>query len=244
MPSLIQPLKNASQLSQTMAEQKEEPVIDIQESVSKAESYIEENKRSITLIGGVILALVGGYFGFTKLYLAPLEEEAAEKMFAAERYFEKDSLVKAMEGDGKNLGFKAIIDNYGLTSSGNLAHMYLGLCYLHQGKYEEALSELKEYDANDLLLAPIAIGAQGDALAELGKPEEAIDKYIKAADSEVNDFTTPIYYMKAAMLYESQSNFKDALKLYEKIRTDYPETREGREAEKYISRAKALAGVE
>ena len=229
-----------------MAEEKDQPVVDVQETIGKAERYVEENKQSLSIIIGAVVLLVGGYFAWTKLYLAPLEEEAQAKMFAAERYFEKDSINKAINGDGdeKHPGFKAIIDDYGLTASGNLAHMYLGLCYLHTGKYEDAVNELKEYDGDDLILAPISVGAMGDAYSEMGKQDEAIDQYLKAAEAAKNDFTTPIYLMKAAMLYESQAKYADALKLYEQLKTDYPEAREGRDVEKYISRAKAKGGIE
>ena|ERR1051325_4645260 len=226
-----------------MAE-KETPALDVQETIGKAEKYFEENKKSITVIGAAIVILVGGYFGWTKLYIAPMEEEAQGEMFTAERYFEKDSLDKAINGDGQHKGFKDIVDQYGLTSSGNLAHMYLGLCYLHKGKFEDALSELKEYDGDDALLAPISIGAQGDALSELGKQDEAIDEYMKAAEADKNDFTTPIYLMKAATLYETQNKYKEAIQVYEQLKTDYPESREGRDIEKYISRAKMKGGIE
>jgi len=228
-----------------MADQKDEPMVDVTETISKAEHYIEENKKSLSIIAGAVIALVGGYFAWTKLYIAPLEEEAQSQMFMAERYFEKDSLDKAINGDGQFYGFKDIIEKYGLTSSGNLAHMYLGLSYLNKGQFEEAIAELKEYDnGDDLMLAPISIGAIGDAYSELGKAEDAIDHYIKASEVNKNNFTTPIYLMKAAGLYESQNKFADALKIYEQIKTDYSESREGREVEKYISLAKAKGGIE
>ena len=225
-----------------MAE-KETPAVDIQQTISNAERYLDENKKSLTIIGGAIVLLVGGYFGWTKLYIAPLEEEAQGQMYMAEKYFEKDSLDKAINGDGQFLGFKEIAEQYGLTTSGNLAHMYLGLCYLHKSQFEDAISELKEYDGDDAMLAPISIGAQGDALSELGKTDDAIDEYMKAAEADKNNFTTPIYLMKAATLYESQAKYKEAVQIYEQLKTDYSESREGRDVEKYISRAKAKGGI-
>ncbi|MFI5164722.1 MAG: tol-pal system YbgF family protein [Bacteroidia bacterium] len=222
-----------------MAEQKDEPVVDVQETISRAEHYIEENKKSLSIILGVVVVLVGGYFAWTKLYIAPMEEEAQGQMFMAEKYFEKDSLNKAINGDGQFFGFKDIIDKYGPTTQGNLAHMYLGLCYLNTGKFEEAITELKEYDSNDMMLGPISIGAIGDAYSELGKKDEAIEQYIKASEANKNNFTTPIYLMKAATLYESENKYAEALKIYEQVKTDFPEAREGRDVEKYISRAKA-----
>lgn len=227
-----------------MAEQNEDPIVDVTETISKAEHYLEENKKSLSIIAGAVIVLVGGYFAWTKLYIAPLEEEAQSQMFMAERYFEKDSLDKAINGDGQFYGFKDIIEHYGMTSSGNLAHMYLGLSYLNKGKFEDAISELKEYDGHDLMLSPISIGAIGDAYSELGKTDDAIDQYIKASETSKNNFTTPIYLMKAAGLYESQNKFAEAVKLYEQVKTDFPEAREGRDVEKYISRAKAKGGIE
>ena len=228
-----------------MAEQKEEPIVDVQETISKAEHYIEENKKSLSIIIGAVIVLVGGYFAWTKLYIAPMEEEAQSQMFMAERYFEKDSMDKAINGDGQFYGFKDIIENYGLTSSGNLAHMYLGLAYLNKGQFEDAITELKEYDhGDDLMLGPVSIGAMGDAYSELGKTEEAIEQYLKASSANENNFTTPIYLMKAAMLYETQNKYEEALKIYEQVKKDYSESREGREVEKYISRAKAKGGIE
>ena len=226
-----------------MAQEKEETLVDVQETIGKAERYIEENKKSLSIIGGAIVLLVGGYFAWTKLYLAPLEEEAQGQMFMAERYFEKDSLNKAINGDGQFYGFKDIIENYGLTSSGNLAHLYLGLSYLHNGKYEDAISELKEYDGNDQILTPISLGAIGDAYSELGKQDDAIDQYVKASEENKNNFTTPIYLMKAATLFESQGKYADAIKIYEQLKTDYPESREGKDVQKYISRAKIKGGI-
>lgn len=222
-----------------MSEQKDEPIVDVQETIGKAERYIEENKKSLSIIVGAVVVLVGGYFAWTQLYLAPLEEEAQGQMYMAERYFEKDSLDKAINGDGQFYGFKDIIENYGLTSSGNLAHIYLGLCYLHKGQFEDAVSELKEFDGEDMMLEPISLGAIGDAYSELGKTDDAIDQYMKASEANKNNFITPVYLMKAATLYETQGKYQEAVKIYEQLKTDFPEAREGREVEKYISRAKA-----
>ena len=227
-----------------MAEQKDEPIVDVQETIGKVEQYIEENKKSLSIIIGAVIVLVGGYFAWTKLYIAPMEEEAQGQMFMAERYFEKDSLNKAINGDGQFYGFIDIIDKYGLTPSGNLAHMYLGLCYLNKGQFEDAVAELKEYDSDDMMLGPISIGAIGDAYSELGKTDDAIEQYVKASETNKNNFTTPIYLMKAATLYESQNKFAEAVKIYEQLKTDYPEAREGRDVEKFISRAKAKGGIE
>lgn len=226
-----------------MAKKKsEEMLVDVQQAYTRTEHYIDENKKSLTIILGAIVVLITGYFAWTKLYVAPKEVEAQSQMFVAEKYFEKDSFKLAINGDGNYMGFAKIVEDYGVTKSGNLAHYYLGICYLKTGEFEKAIDNLNEFDSKDEILSALAIGAIGDAKMELNNTEEAINFYLKAAKERKNNFTTPIFLMKAALAYESQNNFGNALKIYEEIKADYSTTNEGREIEKYISKAKIVAG--
>jgi TolA-binding protein len=224
-------------------EQKEEMLVDVQQAYTKTEKYIEENKKSLSIILVGILVVIGGYFAWDRLYVQPQEEEAVASMFFAQQYFEADSLDKAIKGDGQHKGFIEIADEYSVTKSANLAHYYLGISYLRKGKFEDAINELNQFDTDNSILAPVATGAMGDANMELGKSEEAISLYLKAAKIGDNKFTTPIYLMKAAGAYEDTKNFENAIKIYEQIKADFPNTNEGREIEKYIARASALKGA-
>jgi tetratricopeptide (TPR) repeat protein len=225
-----------------MAENKE-VLVDVQEVYSKTERYIEENRKSLGVILGAIVLVIGGYFAWDRLYVRPLEDEARSAMFMAQKYFEKDSLNKAINGDGNYKGFKYIIDEYGVTKSANLAHYYLGICFLNQGKFQDAINQLKEFDTDDEILGPVATGAIGDANLELGKKEEAVNFYLKAAKQNDNKFTTPYYLMKAAVAYEEQKDYKNAVKIYEQIKSNYNDSSEGRDIDRYLSRARMLAGV-
>jgi tetratricopeptide (TPR) repeat protein len=226
-----------------MAETKEEPIVDITQTVSKAEKFIEDNKKSLAIIFGSAVVLLAAYFGWKKMYIEPLETEAQSKIFWAQNFFEKDSINWAIKGDGVNPGFEEIIDQYGSTPTGNLAHYYLGICYLDKGKYEDAIEQFEAYDAKDEYTGVIATADIGECKMEMGKPDEAIKYYLKAADMNKNDFTSPIYLMKAANAYESMNNFADAAKVYEQIKSDFPDSREGKEVDKYLAYAKAKAGI-
>jgi tetratricopeptide (TPR) repeat protein len=46
--------------------------------------------------------------------------------------------------------------------------------------------------------------------------------------------------MKAGEIYELNGNYSEALKLYERIKDEYPESTEGSSIDKYIARAKLL----
>ncbi|HNW98033.1 MAG TPA: tetratricopeptide repeat protein [Bacteroidales bacterium] len=213
----------------------------VEEALSKTEKYIEKNQKIIMYVIGAIVVVVGGYMLFKKFYLEPKEEEAQKQMFWAERYFEKDSLDLALNGDGNNIGFLEVIDEYGMTKASNLAHYYAGMCLLKKGQYEEAIDQLEDFDSDDQLVAPMATGAIGDAYMELGDNDKALKQYMEAADMNNNQFSTPFFLMKAGWTYEVMGNYDEALKLYERIRTDYYKSVEWREIDKYITRAKALS---
>lgn len=225
-----------------MAQRTDDSLVDVEEVYSKTERYIEDNKRSLGIIMGAILVVIGGYFAWTKLYVGPKEQEAQKEMFMAEQYFEKDSLDKAINGDGNYYGFQYIVDEYGVTKSANLAHYYLGISYLKKGEFQKAIDHLNEFDGEDQVVAPIATGALGDAHMELGQTDEAIKHYIRASKEGNNKFVAPIYLMKAGLAYEEKNDFKNAVKVYEQIKTDYTESTEGREIDKYLARARAMSG--
>ena len=225
-------------------EVKDEPIVDVEQAFSKTELFIENNKKSLIIIASAIVILVGGYFAYKYWYVAGEETKAQAEMFKAEQFFEKDSLDKAINGDNVNaIGFAEIADSYGMTPSGNLAEYYLGICYLKKGQYEDAIKHLESFNGKDQMVGPIATGAIGDANMELGKTDEAITYYLKAAEQSANQFTTPIFLKKAALANEDKGNYADAVKLYERIKNEYSETMEGKEMDKYIARAKTLGNI-
>jgi len=218
----------------------EERIVAVEEAFGKTEQFIEKYQNVILIVVGIIVVVVLGFFGFKRYYLAPKEKDAQGQMFMAEKYFEQDSLKKALNGDGQYLGFLAIIDEYGITKSANLAHYYAGICYLKLGQYEEALKQLEKFDAGDLVVGPMAKGAMGDAQMELKQVQKAADLYEEAAGMTKNEFTSPFFLMKAAMAYDELGNLEKALALYKRIKEEYPRSVEGREIDKYISFTQAL----
>ena len=217
---------------------KEDNLQELESALTRTEQFIEDNQKIITYIVGGIILIVAGYLGFNRFYLQPKEDEALSQMFMAENYFEKDSFNLAINGDGNYLGFLDIIDDYGITKSANRAKYYTGISYLHLGQYEDAIDYLKSFKTDDLLLAPIAEGAQGDALLELGETEDALKQYKKAYSLSDNELTAPIYMMKAANLLETNDELEDALSLYEEIKEKFPNSSEGTNVDKYIARVK------
>lgn len=214
----------------------EEQMQAVEGALSKTEQFIEDNQKLLTTIVAVIVIAVLGYFSFQKFYMAPKQEEAKSQMFMAEKYFEQDSLDLALNGDGQYPGFLQIIDEYGMTKQGNLAHYYAGVCYLKKGNYKEAISHLEDFDGDETIIEPWAIGKIGDAYMELGDLDKAVDYYLDAAKDQNNNFTSPHFLMKAGMTYEVMDKPSKALEVYKKIKDEYPESEEYKNIDKYIAR--------
>jgi tetratricopeptide (TPR) repeat protein len=218
----------------------EEKIVAVEEVLSKSEQFIEKNQKIIIIVIGAIVVVVLGIFAFKKYYIAPKEAEAQGQMFAAQQYFEKDSITKAINGDGNFLGFEAIADEYSMTNAANLAHYYLGICYLRKGEYEKAIDNLESFKGSDRVIKPLSLSAIGDAYMELGDKEKAVKYYLKAANKSKNLFTSPQFLMKAGLTYEMLGDWENALKTYEKLRKDFYKSNEARQVDKYIAKAKGM----
>ena len=79
-----------------------------------------------------------------------------------------------------------------------------------------------------------------DETTNKGNISSIISKYIEAAEYAENSFNTPLFLMKAGELYELNGKHAEALKLYERIESEYPESTEGSTIEKYIARVRLL----
>ncbi len=215
----------------------EDQFAQIEETLTKTEQFIEDNQKNLMRGVGIIIGLIAVVIGYQNLYLAPMEKEAQAEMYMAELYFQKDSFNLALNGDGQYLGFVDISDEYSSTKVGKLANYYAGLSYLNSGDFESAIEYLEDFSSDDIILSSLALGCIGDAYMELSDIDNALAYYEDASSYSDNEFTTPRYLIKQAMIHESNGDFKDALDLYKEIEENYKTSREGNGIEKYISRA-------
>lgn len=216
--------------------------LDLGEVYTRTELFLEKYKKQITIGVGALIAVVGGAIAYKKFVVEPKANEAAELIWKAQYYFEIDSLDKAMNGDDQWPGFLSIAQDFGSTPSGELANYYLGAIYMQKGEFENALNSYKEADLGDDVLRTMAVGNQGDALVELGRTDEAVKQFEKAANMVKNDFTTPMYLMKAGILHQQASNWKDAARAFKRVASEFPLSSEASQARKYAGHAEAMGG--
>lgn len=221
---------------------KDDSSVDVGEVYSKSEEFIDSNKKTLTYGVIAIVVIFGAYMAYKNMYASPRASEAQELIWKAEYYMEIDSLDKAIMGDGSNFGFEYIADEYSGTPSADVANMYLGNIYMQKGEYQLAIEYYKKADLGGSVLPAQAIGNIGDAYVELGDIEQAISHFEQAAGMDENDFTAPMYLMKAGIAYESLGNYSKAADSYRRITEDHPNFERIEEAKKMLGRAETLAG--
>jgi len=214
----------------------DETLVDIVEVRDSAKSFLEKNQNLILGVIVGIIVLVGGYVLYENLYKGPKEKEAAQQMFQAQFQFEQDSFAAALTNPGGGYdGFLDIIDNYSGTNAANLAHYYTAVSYLNLGQYEDALSHINDFSASGEVMPIMKAGVKGDIFSEQGDFDKAISQYKKASSFD-NDFLTPFYMQKLALLQEKQGLTEDALSQFKEIKREYPTSQAAKEVEKYIAR--------
>ncbi len=207
----------------------------LEETVSKTDQFYNEHKKTIWTIATVLLVIALAIFAYIKLVYQPKCAEASQQAFPAEQSFNQEEYELALKGDGNILGLADIIDQYG-GKAGSAIFMEAGICALQLGEYEQALEYLKKYKGKEPIIAARAIACQGDAYAGLEKYPEAAAAYMKAAAKADNTFAAA-YLLKAGILYEEMGNKAKALECYNTIKDKYPQSIEGYDIDKYITRA-------
>jgi tetratricopeptide (TPR) repeat protein len=206
----------------------------LDETASKTEDWIAKNQKYIFGVVAAITLVTVGYVLYTNFIAEPKEEDAAEQMFVAQQNFQKatdgtksDSLYNlALKGSEGKFGFVDIANKYSGTAAGNLANYYAGMAYLNTGKYSEAITYLEKFSSKDMVLSTLAVGAIGDAYSQKNQAKEALSFYVKAAEMNKNEFTTPRFLLKAGQTALTLGNKEEALKYFTEIKEKYEATPE------------------
>ena len=105
--------------------------------------------------------------------------------------------------------------------------------------YSNAITYLNAFSSDDDVLGPIAKGGIGDAFVQLEQLEDAFDYYIQASELKTNDYTTPMYLLKAGIIGLKLENYSKALAFFNQIKTEFPESTEAKDIDVFIGKAEA-----
>ena len=205
-------------------------------TANKTEEWVVRYQNVILSFIGFVAIGVLGYLGYTNFIIRPKAREAVSELNQAQYYFElavnsvnSDSLYRrALVGGEGKYGFLDIIENYKGTPAAKLATYSAGMAYLNLNEYENAITYLDKFSADDILLSALAKGAIGDAYVQLGQIEDAYAYYLEASQISENMYSTPKYLYKAAILGAENGKIKQAISFLERIEKEYPKAQEAK----------------
>ncbi len=212
----------------------------VDQALVEGERFVEKHLNKILIAVGAVVLIGLAVYAYVKFYKEPRAEKAVAAAYVAENNFilGKDSLAIAGEGVASK-GLRQVAEEYSGTATASVAHVYTGIALYEEGKYEEAIKELKQFEGDDVYVAPSAVRLTGDCYVQLGKYEEALSAYEKAASMASNPAITPSCLVKAARVCEKLGKKDKAVALYEEIKNKYYTTPEASTVEADLLRAKA-----
>ena len=220
-----------------MAENKKIAASENDEFIEKAQAFWSRYSKQITIALAVLVIGIGGWYSYRNFVQKPKAEKALDVIFKAEEYYRIDSIGKALNGDGINKGFIAVVRDYGGTETGNLARFYAGDCYLRLGDFANAAKYLEDFSTDSKQVQARAYKLLADAYSEMGKNDDAISFYKKASNHFTDDsHNSAEYLFFAASLAENAGKATEAIDLYKQVLDKYPTSTSAGEAEKNLAK--------
>lgn len=208
---------------------------------NNSEAAFLKYRKQIIIAVIAIIVIVGGYFLYRNLVALPQQEQANTELAKSQ------TLFNAQQYDNALKGFQKIQSDYSSTDAGNLANLYIALCYAHKAKpdWAKALEYAQQFKtSNDQEISPASQMALGDIYANNNQNDKAVESFKKAAelaDKEADNHTNlsiaPLALRKAGIILESEGKKQDALAIYQDIKKKYVNSPIFQDIDKYIARA-------
>lgn len=197
-------------------------------------SFKENNNvRLATYVIGGILVIALGYLLYWIFVGKPAEMKSREAGYVGLNYAAMDSTDRAIDE------LAPFVKKYDGKTGGEVGQFVLARQYMTKGNFKKALELLEDVKVKDTYVRIMAVGLQGDCHSELKQYDEAVKKYKTAAQMEENEYTSPMYLFKAALLTENKlKNPSDAAEMYQEIKDKYVTFSNQKTIDRYIERAK------
>lgn len=212
-----------------------------EDTLNKSEATFLKYKKPFLIAIVAIVVVVAGFILYKNYISAPREAEASTELAKSQTLFNGQQYDQALAG------FQKVQSDYSSTDAGNLANLYVALCYAHQAKpnWAKALENAEKFStSDDEMISPASQMALGDIYANNNQNDKAVECFKKAAkmaNSEAADNTNlsiaPLALRKAGILLESEGKKAEALEIYKDIKKTYVNSPIYQDIDKYIERA-------
>lgn len=223
---------------------------DINESLTKAELKVQNNKKAIMWACIAVAAVVVAVLLFIYAYLRPSQNAADTQYGLASNmasnyeatYAMLDSTANAQQLDAVTKAYEEAATRS--HAGGNNAKLMSAVYEFKKGDYNKALSYLNDYDKKDAVVAALSECLKGDCYVNLDKYQEAVEAFKDAVEiSDENPMIAPYALIKQATVERHLKNFTAEAECYQEIVNKYPEygVTINANIENYLERAKADA---
>nr|MBD5378240.1 tetratricopeptide repeat protein [Bacteroides sp.] len=213
-------------------------VDNINDSLTSIEQKVQNNQKIIMwgCVGAAVVVVLILFYVYA--FRMPRIQAANDAIGQA------DTELMAGNDSIALLKYKTVADEFGGDAS-NRAALNAAILLYQNKKYEEALDYLKKYDTKESVIGAGALSLEGDCYVNLKKYDEALGCFKKAVkESDNNPAYTPFFMMKEATVLHELKRYAEEADIYAEIIKEYPAYGDNNrlDLEKYLERAKALAG--
>jgi TolA-binding protein len=198
----------------------------------KAIDYINQNAK---LVSGVVIGVIAVVTLSILIVRSKHTAEAKASFELSKARIQMSSNNTAMAMDI----LQSLTKNYSGTASAGRGIFYLANVYYGQKNYDDALKNYQKYIDDyddDLLLSSSSYSGIGACYEQKQEYVKAAKSYNEGARKYPKNFEAPQQLMDAARCYRLSNNKVEAIKIYNKIITDYSESKYKREAEFFLNK--------
>ena len=176
-------------------------------------AWFETNKQKL-VSGGVVIIIAGfvGYFFNWKT--TQTELDASDALYEV-----RIAASKAEESTADPTKLLTVASDHSGTAASGRAVLFAADAYFKKGQYQDAQKQFESFLAgySDSPLRNTAMYGLAACKDALGQTSDAIDAYRRVASSFANTFIAFQAKLALAGLYESQSQPKEALGVYDEL---------------------------
>ncbi|ROH95941.1 YfgM family protein [Chryseobacterium daecheongense] len=211
---------------------------DLDKEALNTERFLERYSKPLSIIFGVLILGVLGFFAYKQFIVAPQNAEAVKSFLAAQKNLSQGKDKEALGGNSAaNPGFKGTYNEYPSTKVGKLSAYNAGLLKFKEGKFQEAYDLLDKFSSDNKALMAMKYGAMADAKSGLNKNDEALSLLDKAASASDDPYTTYYFTRKAGILALGLNKKSEAKKYFATIDEKYQDYDNGM-SDSYIEMTK------
>lgn len=211
---------------------------DLDKDALQTERFLERYTKQLSIVFGVLVLGVLGYFAYQQFVIEPKNEDATKSYLIAQKNMSEGKDEEALGGKtAANPGFMGTYNEYSNTAAGKLSGYNAGLLEFKKGNYQKAYDLLDQFSSKNKVLVAMKYGAMADCQTNLNKNDDALSLLDKASAASDDPYTIYYFTKKAGILALAMKKNAEAKKYFASIDEKYKDYDNG-QSDAYIEMTK------